>query len=80
MIDPAGDVPVYLQLAALLRADITSGKIPPHRPLPSISYLQQTYGVADQTARKAVGVLRADGLVHTVPGKGTFVNEPPDSA
>jgi DNA-binding GntR family transcriptional regulator len=31
------------------------------------------YGVADQTVRKAVGVLRDEGLVHTVNGKGTFL-------
>ncbi len=29
----------------------------------------QTYGVADQTARKAVSVLREEGLVHNVSGK-----------
>jgi GntR family transcriptional regulator len=77
MLDSDGDVPIYLQLAAILRADIASGKIPPHRPLPSISYLVGEHGVADQTARKAVHVLRDEGLVHTVPGKGTFVSEQP---
>jgi GntR family transcriptional regulator len=73
MIDPSIDRPVYLQLADILREMITSGKIPQKHALPSITSLVQTYGVADQTARKAVGVLRAEGLVHNVSGKGTYV-------
>ncbi len=54
---------------------ITSGEIPPHKPIPSISYLVQEHGVADQTVKKAVQVLRDEGLVRTVTGKGVFVTE-----
>lgn len=77
MIDPSIDRPVYLQLADLLRDMIKSGEIEPRHALPSITTLVQTYGVADQTARKAVGVLRNEGLVFTVNGKGTFVSPRP---
>jgi GntR family transcriptional regulator len=73
MVDPSIDRPVYLQLADILRGMIESGEIEPSHALPSITTLVQRYGVADQTARKAVGVLRAEGLVHNVSGKGTFV-------
>ncbi len=52
---------------------IESGEIPPSHAIPSINSLVQTYGVADQTARKAVSVLREEGLVHNVSGKGTYV-------
>jgi GntR family transcriptional regulator len=67
------DVPVYLQLADLLRKRIVSGKIGPRQPLPSNKALVQTYGVARGTAERAVAVLREEGLVRTVPGKGVFV-------
>lgn len=73
MIDPEIDRPVYLQLADILRGMITSGEIAPSHALPSITTLVQTYGIADQTARKAVAVLRSEGLVHNVAGKGTYV-------
>jgi DNA-binding GntR family transcriptional regulator len=72
-IDPESGTPVYLQLAAILRQMIESGKIPPDRALPSVKVLQQTYGVAQGTAEKAVGVLRHEGLVHTVMGRGVYV-------
>ncbi len=73
MIDHEGDVPVYRQLAAILRAQIREGKIVPRRPLPSINRLAQEYGVARGTAEKAVQLLKDEGLVHSVFGRGTFV-------
>jgi GntR family transcriptional regulator len=73
MIDKDLDTPVYVQLADLLRAQIQSGELAPRRPLPSIRTLTQTYDVADGTVKKAVAVLRAEGLVRTVTGRGVFV-------
>jgi GntR family transcriptional regulator len=72
-IDHQGDVPVYLQLAAILRGQIERGEIPPRRPLPSINRLAQEYGIARGSAEKAVQVLRDEGLVRTVIGRGVYV-------
>jgi GntR family transcriptional regulator len=72
-IDHEGDVPVYLQLAAILRSQIERGEIPPRRPLPSINRLSQEYGIARGSAEKAVQVLRDEGLVRTVIGRGVYV-------
>jgi GntR family transcriptional regulator len=76
-IDPHGREPSYLQLAALLRAAIQAGEIEPRGPVPSITYLVQETGLAIGTVRKAIGVLVDEGLVYTVPGRGTFVVPPP---
>jgi GntR family transcriptional regulator len=67
------DVPVYRQLADVLRQRIVSGEIPPLSPLPSGKTLVETYGVARGTVEKAVRVLQAEGLVRTVPGRGIYV-------
>jgi GntR family transcriptional regulator len=72
-IDPLGPTPVYVQLANLLRAQIESGKLRSNRPIPSEAALQQEHGVARGTARRAVAVLREEGLVVTVKGRGTYV-------
>jgi GntR family transcriptional regulator len=45
----------------------------PDRPIPSESTLMQRYGVARETARKAVRVLVAEGLVYVVQGRGAYV-------
>lgn len=73
MIDHEGDVPVYQQLADIIREQIRRGELAPHRPVPSIRTLMQRYEVSDGTVKKAVQVLRDEGLVRTVPGRGVFV-------
>ncbi|HEX9356586.1 MAG TPA: winged helix-turn-helix domain-containing protein [Streptosporangiaceae bacterium] len=72
-IDHFSDEPRYLQVAALLREMIKSGEIRPREPLPSIKTITQRYEVAKGTAEKALNVLRAEGLVRTVPGRGVYV-------
>jgi DNA-binding GntR family transcriptional regulator len=64
--------PSYRQLAAQLRADIENGVIPPGRPLPSITSLVQDTGLAVATVRRSIAILVAEGLAHTVPGRGTY--------
>ena len=72
-IDPESPVPPYRQVAAILRARIESGELPPGRRLPSIATLTQTYGIARTTAAKALGVLVDEGLAMVSPGMGTYV-------
>ena len=72
-IDHLTGEPVYLQLARILRQMITSREIAPRQPMPSIKSITQRYGVAKGTAEKALGVLRDEGLVVTVPGRGIYV-------
>ncbi|MBF6055786.1 GntR family transcriptional regulator [Streptomyces eurocidicus] len=40
--------------------------------------LVELYGVARNTVRSALSVLRESGLVYTVPARGTYVCEPTD--
>lgn len=72
-LDPHGELPLYQQLAAVLRAAIASGEIPPGRPIPSRKTLTQRYGVSVGTVVAAVDLLRADGLLVMRPGRGLYV-------
>ncbi len=74
-VDHHDPIPVYQQLAAIIRGQIQRGELPPRSALPSESYLQQRYGVSRGTARKAVELLRSEGIVYTVPQRGTYVAE-----
>ena len=67
--------PPWRQLAAILREQIASGELPAGERIPSILALAETYGVAPVTVRKALDKLKADGLIVTQPGWGTFVAE-----
>lgn len=74
-IDREGPVPPYRQIAEILRKRIESGQIPPGRAIPSLAGLEAEFPVARDTLRKAVQVLKDEGLVETVLGMGIFVRE-----
>jgi DNA-binding transcriptional regulator YhcF (GntR family) len=70
-IDHGSSTPLYLQLAALLRAQIEDGTISSR--LPSVKSLSQEHGVSHITAEKALTKLRDEGLINSVIGKGYYV-------
>lgn len=77
MINPRpGGPPVYAQLAEILRSRIASGRLAPGQVLPSERTLQQEYGLGRHTVRKAVAMLRAEGLITFTKGVGLTVREP----
>ena len=75
-IDYEGPVTPYRQLAGILRARIARGDWRAGRAIASESALVQQYGLARSTVRRAVAVLVEEGLVFTVPQRGTFVTDP----
>jgi DNA-binding GntR family transcriptional regulator len=72
-IDRSRPVLLYEQVAADLRADITSGRITGR--LPGEFELAEQYGVSRVTVRTAVEVLMAEGLLVRLRGRGTYVAE-----
>jgi DNA-binding GntR family transcriptional regulator len=77
MIDPRADRPVYRQLADILRQRIGSGSFMEGELLPSAAALARTYVVGPDTVRRALAVIRLEGLIETVPKLGSFVRVPP---
>ena len=73
-----GETPRYLQLAQALRAQIESGEIPPHAPIPSKKMIKDMYGVAGSTCDRAIQILKDEGRLVTVPGLGLYVTERKD--
>ncbi|WP_206025207.1 GntR family transcriptional regulator [Micromonospora zingiberis] len=59
-------------MADELRRRILSGVIPPGLLLPSESTLMAEFSVARGTVREALALLRAEGLVVTEMGRGTY--------
>lgn len=72
-IDYRGEEPPYRQVAAWLRDRIHSGQLRAGQVLPSEKEIMDLLGVGRSTARKAVEVLRDEGLVYTVPQRGSYV-------
>jgi GntR family transcriptional regulator len=65
--------PKYLQIAARLRREITGGEFASR--LPAETALAARFQVSVLTLRNALGVLRAEGLIESRQGVGTFVRE-----
>lgn len=71
-VDHGSPVPAYQQVYVDLKARISAGEWA-HGPLPSLRALQDTYDVGQDTAIRALAMLREEGLVFTVPRRGTYV-------
>jgi GntR family transcriptional regulator len=75
-IDPIAPVPPYQQIAEILRRRISGGQYRPDTRIPTESEIVGEFEVARTTARRAVRVLREEGLVYTVPNRGSYVTAP----
>lgn len=76
MIDPRSDRPVARQLADLLRAQIADGTLSPGARLPAEHRMASEYGIGHGSVRRAIAILRAEGLVETEAPYGTRVRTP----
>lgn len=76
-LDMDGPEPLYRQIASVIAGRIADGTYPPRRRIPSEAEICEEFSVARPTARSAVQLLRGQGLVETVQGRGTYVAQPP---
>ncbi|MCF6470051.1 GntR family transcriptional regulator [Nonomuraea sp. MG754425] len=69
-------MPIYKQVADLVRDQIERGELKAGDPVPSEATLEKTYDIARTTARRVARELREQGLAYTIQGEGTFVGPP----
>ncbi|WP_102141433.1 GntR family transcriptional regulator [Mycobacterium hubeiense] len=67
--------PAYQVLREQLRNEIAVGRYPQGVRLPTESELVARHGLSRQTVRRAFQDLVAEGVVHRVPGRGTYATE-----
>ncbi len=72
-IDPTAKVPPYLQIGEILAGRIADGSYRKGQRIPTESELMEEFEVGRNTARRAVGWLREQRLVETVPTRGSYV-------
>jgi DNA-binding transcriptional MocR family regulator len=63
----------YVQLASWLRGEIIAGRIPLGGKLPGEETLKRNFGVDRSVVRRAVQLLREEGVIVTRHGVGSFV-------
>jgi DNA-binding GntR family transcriptional regulator len=83
---PHVDPTKHKQLTATLRDQITTGKLTPGQPVPSITRLAAARGWSRQTCARALQSLESERLLIRYPGLGYYVapepvkKDMPDSA
>ncbi|WP_449060916.1 GntR family transcriptional regulator [Planomonospora algeriensis] len=78
MIDQFSSVPRWKQVHEIIKRRIEDGTYAPGDRVPSVVELLGEFGIATGTGQKVHRALRADGLIVTVPGMGSFVTKPED--
>jgi GntR family transcriptional regulator/MocR family aminotransferase len=73
-LDPAGDLPVFVQIAHAVAADVRRGRLRPGDPLPGSRALAEALGVHRNTVLAAYRELAAEGWIDTEQARGTFVS------
>jgi GntR family transcriptional regulator len=70
-------IPLYLQVASVLRQRINSGRWAEGERISTLEELEKEFDVARVTIRQAIELLHAEGLLLAQQGRGTFVSGRP---
>jgi len=74
-IDGKSRVPIYEQIKNQIMEFILIGIFKPHEKLPSIRALALDAGLNVNTVKHAFLDLENSGVIYTLPGRGSFVDE-----
>ena len=74
-VNPSSGVPIYAQIENQVKNAIAAGALKPDQALPSVRKLAAELGINPTTAARAYQNLERDGVISTVPGGGTYVDE-----
>ena len=66
-------IPIYKQLASMIKDQIDKGIYKPGQQIPTEDFFCEKYQISRVTVRKAISILSEDGTVVKQQGKGTFV-------
>lgn len=74
-IDHNSTMPLYKQLKAEIEKQIKSGDMARGQILPSMNALADSLQISRETVKKTYDVMRKDGWIESVHGKGFFVSQ-----
>lgn len=75
MVNPKSKQPIYEQLLEQLRRQLILGVAQAGQPLPSVRQLATELGINPNTIQKAYRRMEAEGMIVSVPGKGSFISD-----
>lgn len=74
-INPRDTKPIFEQIVDQVASLIVSGVLKAHDQLPAVRTLAKELGINPNTVAKAYNECESQGLIFSLPGKGSFVSE-----
>ena len=74
-IDLQSRTPIYEQLYRRVTELVVKRQLMPGDKLPSVRELAKSLGVNPNTVSKAFQNLERDGVIYSLPGRGSFISE-----
>ena len=75
LVNPKSKQPIYEQLVEQLRRQLTLGGMEAGAAMPSVRQLASELGINPNTIQKAYRRMEEEGMIESVPGRGSFVTE-----
>ena len=75
LVNPKSKQPLYEQLVEQLRRQLFLGAAQAGQALPSVRQLATELGINPNTIQKAYRRMEAEGMIVSVPGKGSFISD-----
>lgn len=75
LINPKSKQPLYEQLVEQLRRQITLGVMSAGAAMPSVRQLATELGINPNTIQKAYRRMEEEGMIISVPGRGSFISD-----
>ena len=75
LLNPRSKQPLYEQLVEQLRRQIILGGMKAGAAMPSVRQLATELGINPNTLQKAYRRMEEEGMILSVPGKGSFVSD-----
>ena len=72
-LDPSSKKPIYEQIVQGFKSLVMMGKLHAHEQIPSVRSLAKQLGINPNTVQKAYAILKSEGFLYSVAGKGDFV-------
>ena len=73
IISNSSDIPIFKQISTSIKTSIYDGELEEGEALPSVRILANDLKISFLTVKRAYDELEAEGLIKTIPGKGSFI-------